>query len=169
MGKEQGIEMGKEINKTPGLGSYNSYVVFKGNLTTVLGFSEQVVATTFDEGANALMQTCGIGRLRPNIAVLAFPNEWSRMIRKKRSSFINVVHKAVQLRRGIMITANFPTSWDLMANLPRKVGKKNEKAEEKTVAKNDRFGTILFYLIQLRRRYASCCFLILLAFLLLMR
>uniref|UniRef100_A0A7S3ZD82 Amino acid permease/ SLC12A domain-containing protein n=1 Tax=Lotharella globosa TaxID=91324 RepID=A0A7S3ZD82_9EUKA len=110
-----GMEM-KEMGGSGPWNQHNSYIIFRGNLSKVSGFSEQLVAQTFDEGANALMQTCGIGRLRPNVAVLPFPEGWSMMVRKKRSAYISVVEKALELHKGIMITANFPQAWDLSAS-----------------------------------------------------
>jgi potassium/chloride transporter 4/5/6 len=42
------------------------------------GFSDVIVAPTVAEGFRGLIQTIGMGQLRPNLVIMRYPDQWKK-------------------------------------------------------------------------------------------
>lgn len=60
----------------------------------VRAFSECVIAEKWVDGVRSLMQICGVGKLRPNTAMIAFPEAWRSQGDELNDGFVDVVRSA---------------------------------------------------------------------------
>lgn len=51
----------------------------------------QVDGVSFAEGANALLKACGIGKLRPNILLMGFKNDWQKAPKEELEMYFDVL------------------------------------------------------------------------------
>ncbi|CAF0850672.1 unnamed protein product [Adineta steineri] len=65
-------------------------------------FYQRVVAPTIRQGAIALLQCVGVGKLRPNVVVLGFKNDWS-IKADTTIDYFNIIHDALHLKYGVGI------------------------------------------------------------------
>lgn len=82
------------------------------NDNKIKAFSCVMDGLKFDEAAKSLMQCCGVGKLRPNILMMGFKNDWYSSGHEHLQSYFNVLHEAfdncfgaIILRMPIRITA----------------------------------------------------------------
>ncbi|CAF1426398.1 unnamed protein product [Rotaria magnacalcarata] len=65
-------------------------------------FYQPIVAPTVRQGAIALLQCVGVGKIRPNVVVLGFKNDW--LIKADTAiDYFNIIHDALHLKYGIGI------------------------------------------------------------------
>ncbi|XP_055384360.1 bumetanide-sensitive sodium-(potassium)-chloride cotransporter isoform X2 [Condylostylus longicornis] len=69
----------------------------------VKGFYSLVDGEDFETGARALMQASGIGKLKPNILLMGFKNDWQTCDKKELSQYFNVMHKALDMYLSVAI------------------------------------------------------------------
>ncbi|XP_050520398.1 solute carrier family 12 member 3 isoform X2 [Daktulosphaira vitifoliae] len=69
----------------------------------IKGFYVQIDGTNFDDGAKSLMQTVGLGKLKPNIIMLGYKANWFKCSTKDLNMYFNVLHKALDIHMGVCI------------------------------------------------------------------
>uniref|UniRef100_A0A1B6CXS0 SLC12A transporter C-terminal domain-containing protein n=1 Tax=Clastoptera arizonana TaxID=38151 RepID=A0A1B6CXS0_9HEMI len=69
----------------------------------IKGFYSNMDDVTFEDGARALMQTSGIGKLRPNILLMGYKMDWRTCERPDLAMYFNVMHKALDLHLSVAI------------------------------------------------------------------
>jgi solute carrier family 12 sodium/potassium/chloride transporter 2 len=69
----------------------------------VKAFYAQVDEITFEEGAKALLQASGVGKLRPNILLMGFKGDWRDCERDDLAMYFEVMHKAFDMYMGVAI------------------------------------------------------------------
>lgn len=67
----------------------------------IQGFSEVVVAPTWAEGADYIIQLTGIGGLVPNTVLVDWPSNWKKY-KKKAADFVSVVKTALSAEKAVM-------------------------------------------------------------------
>ena len=55
-----------------------------------------LLAPSLRLGAQALMQCSGLGKLRPNIVVIGYKNDWQTDDMEKVNGYINILHDAFE-------------------------------------------------------------------------
>lgn len=60
-----------------------------------------LVAPTLRLGAQALIQCSGLGKLRPNIVVLGYKNDWQSDDLQKVDDYINIIHDAFEAKLSV--------------------------------------------------------------------
>ncbi|CAF0819995.1 unnamed protein product [Adineta ricciae] len=69
---------------------------------TAKAFYQPVVEPSLRQGAIALLQCVGVGKMRPNVAVLGFKNDWTANA-IATIDYFNIIHDALHLKYGIGI------------------------------------------------------------------
>ncbi|XP_067646757.1 bumetanide-sensitive sodium-(potassium)-chloride cotransporter isoform X2 [Eurosta solidaginis] len=69
----------------------------------VKGFYALVDGEDFESGSRALMQACGIGKMKPNILLMGYKNDWQTCDRKDLNQYFNVMHKALDMYLSVAI------------------------------------------------------------------
>lgn len=57
----------------------------------VKAFYSVVDGATFQDGATSLMQACGLGKMKPNILLMGYKQDWSTCPRKNLVMYFNVM------------------------------------------------------------------------------
>lgn len=57
----------------------------------IKAFFASVDDTTFEIGAQSLMQTSGLGKLRPNILMMGYKSDWQTCKKEELSIYFNVM------------------------------------------------------------------------------
>lgn len=57
----------------------------------IKGFYVQIDGTNFEDGAKSLMQTVGLGKLKPNIIMLGYKNNWFKCSAQDLNMYFNVL------------------------------------------------------------------------------
>lgn len=80
---------------------YRNFLIRKANdwfrRHKVKGFYTLVDDADFETGSKALMQATGVGKLKPNILLLGFKNDWISCDAVEREQYFNVLHKVLDL------------------------------------------------------------------------
>lgn len=58
---------------------------------------------TFEDGAKSLMETTGLGKLKPNILMMGYKMDWRTCDRTDLGMYFNVMHKALDLHYSVAI------------------------------------------------------------------
>ncbi|CAF0721500.1 unnamed protein product [Didymodactylos carnosus] len=66
-------------------------------------FYSTVVSRTVRQGAQALLQCIGIGKMRPNLVFMGFKNDWLTQPGHLVNDYFNIIHDALDLNLGIGI------------------------------------------------------------------
>jgi len=77
----------------------------------VKGFSKVIASTDIVDGYSALIQSAGLGGLKPNTIILCWPDNWKNDT--KSLSFINAVRITAESKRALVVVKNpiaFPDS-----------------------------------------------------------
>ncbi|XP_073977668.1 sodium chloride cotransporter 69 [Rhodnius prolixus] len=69
----------------------------------IKAFFAQVDNSTFEKGAQSLMQATGLGKLKPNIVMMGFKADWQTCDRNDLAMYFNVVHKALDTYMGVAL------------------------------------------------------------------
>ncbi|CAI6365712.1 unnamed protein product [Macrosiphum euphorbiae] len=69
----------------------------------IKGFYVQIDGTNFDDGAKSLMQTVGLGKLKPNIVLLGYKSNWFKCSSQDLNMYFNVLHKALDIHMAVCI------------------------------------------------------------------
>ncbi|CAH0399333.1 unnamed protein product [Chilo suppressalis] len=57
----------------------------------------------FKDGASALMQASGLGKLRPNILMMGFKEDWQTCDREDLAAYVELMHKALDMHMGLAL------------------------------------------------------------------
>ncbi|KAI7798279.1 solute carrier family 12 member 2-like [Triplophysa rosa] len=71
--------------------------------TQIKAFYTPVFAEDLRQGAQFLLQTTGLGRLKPNTLVFGFKNNWRDGEMKDVETYINTIHDAFDLQYGLVL------------------------------------------------------------------
>lgn len=71
------------------------------------GFYEKVISKDLRMGVNILIQTCGIGTLRPNTLLLGYQESWQLKENAKIDEYIDVLRDAILMGMNIIICVGF--------------------------------------------------------------
>eukprot|EP00497_Spongosphaera_streptacantha_P000917 TRINITY_DN1624_c0_g1_i1.p1 TRINITY_DN1624_c0_g1~~TRINITY_DN1624_c0_g1_i1.p1 ORF type:complete len:305 (+),score=65.43 TRINITY_DN1624_c0_g1_i1:192-1106(+) len=76
----------------------------------VKGFFNAVLATSFRNGVQMLVQLSGLGNLKPNVVVFGMKQDWqvfreTEKDRKKVVEFVRVIRDCFRMSMGVMVTA----------------------------------------------------------------
>lgn len=69
----------------------------------VKAFYGLVDDSDFETGSRALMQASGIGKLKPNIVLMGYKNDWQTCDASELEKYFNVVHKAFDMYLAVAI------------------------------------------------------------------
>jgi solute carrier family 12 (potassium/chloride transporter), member 4/6 len=68
------------------------------------GVAEIVVAPTMSEGFRAVVQTMGLGNLKPNIVVMRYPEIWRREnLTQIPSTFVSIINDCIIANKAVVI------------------------------------------------------------------
>ncbi|XP_055540549.1 bumetanide-sensitive sodium-(potassium)-chloride cotransporter isoform X1 [Wyeomyia smithii] len=95
------------VSKTQTSQKYRNYLQRKATdwfrRHKVKGFYAYVDDNDFETGARAAMQASGIGKLKPNVLLLGYKNDWSKCDSVELEQYFNVVHKALDMYLSVAI------------------------------------------------------------------
>nr|CAD7394128.1 unnamed protein product [Timema cristinae] len=69
----------------------------------IKGFYSHVDEVSFEEGARALMQATGVGKLRPNVLLMGYKGDWRECDREELTSYFYIMHKALDMYMAVAI------------------------------------------------------------------
>ncbi|OXU28442.1 hypothetical protein TSAR_008414 [Trichomalopsis sarcophagae] len=69
----------------------------------VKAFYSLVDGASYQDGATSLMQACGLGKMRPNILLMGYKQDWSSCPRDNLVSYFNVMHKALDMHIAVAL------------------------------------------------------------------
>lgn len=69
----------------------------------IRAFYSHIDESSFEEGARALIQASGVGKLRPNILMMGFKSDWSTCESEELSMYFNTMHKALDLHMAVAV------------------------------------------------------------------
>ncbi|CAB3385412.1 Hypothetical predicted protein [Cloeon dipterum] len=69
----------------------------------IRAFFKLVDGLKFEQGVRGLLQAAGFGKLRPNLLLLGFKNEWLLAPNKELHEYFTVLHEAFDFRMGLAI------------------------------------------------------------------
>lgn len=66
------------------------------------------LAPSFREGVRVMLQTVGLGKMKPNTVVLGYKRDWKKLLKSAKGradveEYVNVVHDAFELNHGVAI------------------------------------------------------------------
>ncbi|XP_077456025.1 solute carrier family 12 member 2-like isoform X3 [Stigmatopora argus] len=82
------------------------------NKKSIKAFYAPVFSDTLRNGVHFLLQSVGLGRLKPNTLVLGFKNNWMEGHMNDVEAYINIIHDAFDLQFG-MVILRLPESLDI--------------------------------------------------------
>ncbi|XP_055316627.1 bumetanide-sensitive sodium-(potassium)-chloride cotransporter isoform X2 [Sitodiplosis mosellana] len=102
----------------------------------VKGFYTVVDGESFENGARALLQASGVGKLKPNIVLMGYKQDWQTCTKDELQSYFDTIHKALDMH---MATAILRVEKGL--DYSRVLGEDNEKQtateEQRIIQTND--------------------------------
>ncbi|XP_021936580.1 solute carrier family 12 member 1 isoform X2 [Zootermopsis nevadensis] len=69
----------------------------------IKAFYTHVDEVNFEEGAKALIQASGVGKLRPNILLMGYKGDWRECEREELAMYFEVMHKALDMYMAVAI------------------------------------------------------------------
>ena len=67
------------------------------------GFYNVVVSDTYIQGIQSLLQLAGVGKLKPNILYMGYPEGWMELSDEKLDVYLNTIHWAFDLNLGVCL------------------------------------------------------------------
>ncbi|XP_063980196.1 bumetanide-sensitive sodium-(potassium)-chloride cotransporter [Diachasmimorpha longicaudata] len=67
------------------------------------GFYAVVDGANFQDGATSLLQSSGLGKLKPNILMMGYKQDWATCPAETRDMYFNVMHKALDMHIAVAI------------------------------------------------------------------
>ncbi|XP_021968164.1 bumetanide-sensitive sodium-(potassium)-chloride cotransporter isoform X1 [Folsomia candida] len=67
------------------------------------GFFNLVDDMSFQEGSKALLQASGVGKLRPNVLLMGFKNNWNTCNFEELNEYFGTIHKAMDMHLAVTI------------------------------------------------------------------
>jgi len=69
----------------------------------VKGFYNPVTADNAQEGLRVLLETSGLGKLRPNIVILGFKNRWNQCNREELHEYFELIHECFDADMAVCV------------------------------------------------------------------
>ena len=69
----------------------------------IRAFYDYVAAKSTSEGIRALIQTSGLGKLKPNILMMGFPNTWRSNNELALEEYVGAINEAFDANFGVII------------------------------------------------------------------
>ncbi|KAJ4451626.1 hypothetical protein ANN_03095 [Periplaneta americana] len=69
----------------------------------IKAFYTHVDEVNFEEGAKALLQASGVGKLRPNILLMGYKGDWRECEKEDLAMYFEVMHKALDMYMAVAI------------------------------------------------------------------
>ncbi|XP_014229251.1 bumetanide-sensitive sodium-(potassium)-chloride cotransporter [Trichogramma pretiosum] len=69
----------------------------------IKAFYSVIDGTSFQDGATSLMQACGLGKMRPNILLMGYKQDWATCPRENLLMYFNVMHKAFDMHIAVAL------------------------------------------------------------------
>ncbi|EDW41250.1 GM24663 [Drosophila sechellia] len=107
----------------------------------VKGFYALVDGEDFESGTRALMQATGIGKLKPNIILMGYKNDWQTCDHKELDQYFNVMHKALDMYLSVAIL-RVPQGLDCSQVLGSQDGWKTVSDVPRTLQPNESSGDL---------------------------
>ncbi|XDV28834.1 hypothetical protein PO909_032037 [Leuciscus waleckii] len=73
------------------------------NKRRIKSFYHTVVADDLRVGVQMLLQSAGLGRMRPNVLVMGFKKNWRKAQPRKIDNYIGILHDAFDLQYGVCV------------------------------------------------------------------
>ncbi|CTQ86554.1 Solute carrier family 12 protein B0303.11 [Caenorhabditis elegans] len=83
----------------------------------VNAFGAAICCTKQAEGANILLQTAGLGRLRPNILMLGYKTGWEKLSKESISEYYGMLSNAFDKQVGVIIFRNEASGFDVTSSI----------------------------------------------------
>ncbi|KAG7208571.1 hypothetical protein KM043_014784 [Ampulex compressa] len=69
----------------------------------VKAFYSLVDGATFQDGATSLLQAAGLGKMRPNILLMGYKQDWASCSRENLNMYFNIMHKALDMHVAVAL------------------------------------------------------------------
>ncbi|KYM89879.1 Bumetanide-sensitive sodium-(potassium)-chloride cotransporter [Atta colombica] len=69
----------------------------------IKAFYSLVDSSNFQDGATSLLQAAGLGKMRPNILLMGYKQDWATCPRENLNMYFNVMHKALDMHIAVVL------------------------------------------------------------------
>ncbi|XP_071844592.1 solute carrier family 12 member 2-like isoform X2 [Apostichopus japonicus] len=69
----------------------------------IKGFPAHVTATSLRTGVQSLLQLGGLGKIKPNLVVLGFKNDWATAEAQQVEDYVGIIHDSFDMNLGVAI------------------------------------------------------------------
>ncbi|KAL6255261.1 hypothetical protein P5V15_013599 [Pogonomyrmex californicus] len=69
----------------------------------IKAFYSLVDSSNFQDGATSLLQAAGLGKMRPNILLMGYKQDWATCPRENLNMYFNVMHKALDMHIAVAL------------------------------------------------------------------
>ncbi|XP_012217293.1 bumetanide-sensitive sodium-(potassium)-chloride cotransporter [Linepithema humile] len=69
----------------------------------IKAFYSLVDGASFQDGATSLLQAAGLGKMRPNILLMGYKQDWATCSRENLNMYFNVMHKALDMHIAVAL------------------------------------------------------------------
>ncbi|XP_011171411.1 bumetanide-sensitive sodium-(potassium)-chloride cotransporter [Solenopsis invicta] len=69
----------------------------------IKAFYSLVDSSNFQEGATSLLQAAGLGKMRPNILLMGYKQDWTTCSRENLNMYFNIMHKALDMHVAVAL------------------------------------------------------------------
>jgi len=83
--------------------SFNNRMYHWFRMHKIKGFYNVVDNTDFKEGATALMQLSGLGKMKPNLALMGYKRDWAVAEDDELEAYFGVIHAAFDMHLSVAI------------------------------------------------------------------
>ncbi|XP_024941406.1 bumetanide-sensitive sodium-(potassium)-chloride cotransporter isoform X2 [Cephus cinctus] len=105
--KNQSLLICGHIVETPLSNKSRSSMIVKSTAwfrtNKIKAFYSVIDGTSFQNGATSLLQTSGFGKLRPNILLMGYKQDWVSCPLEKLNMYFNVMHKALDMHIAVAL------------------------------------------------------------------
>ncbi|EGT56543.1 hypothetical protein CAEBREN_09714 [Caenorhabditis brenneri] len=95
----------------------------------VNAFGAAICCTKQANGANILLQTAGLGRLRPNILMLGFKTGWEKQSSEVIAEYYGMLSNAFEKQVGLIVFRNEVTGFDVTSSIRKNGAPINDDEE----------------------------------------
>lgn len=67
------------------------------------GFYNLVISDNYSQGVQSLLQLSGLGKLRPNLLFIGYPNNWTGLDDTQLDNYLNIIHWTFDIEFGVCI------------------------------------------------------------------
>lgn len=67
------------------------------------GFCNVVIADDYNQGVQSLLQLAGVGKLKPNILFMGYPEKWRQQSNEFLENYLNNIHWAFDINFGVCL------------------------------------------------------------------